>query len=274
MAGLTEPEIALPGRSLAGRPCHRDSAMAVARAFGRATDYDAHAALQRMVARRLADRIAALALPPSPHILEIGCGTGVLGAALIDSLPGARWTMTDIAPEMVERARRRFVRYDNICFAVMDGEAPGMHGRFDLICASLVFQWFEDLPSAVKRLRALLRPSGRLMFSTLAEGSFHEWRHAHGDLPFGMRDYPDIAALRAMGLDVVEAGHIPMGHSSARAFLHGLKGIGAGTARAGYRPLPPGQLRRVMARFEKGGCTASYHVAICGAGPRMPDPIP
>ena len=156
MASLTGCEIALPEQSLVRARRHRDSAVVVARAFGRAKDYDTHAVVQRLVARRLADRIAALALPPSPEVLEIGCGTGLLGAALIDLLPGARWTMTDIAPEMVERARQRFAGCGNICFAVMDGEAPGTTARFDLICASLAFQWFDDLDVAVKQLRGLL----------------------------------------------------------------------------------------------------------------------
>lgn len=271
MASLTGCEIALPEQSLVRAHGHRDSAVVVARAFGRAKDYDTHAVVQRLVARRLADRIAALALPPSPEVLEIGCGTGLLGAALIDLLPGARWTMTDIAPEMVERARQRFAGCGNICFAVMDGEAPGTTARFDLICASLAFQWFDDLDVAVKQLRALLRPGGRLVFTTLAEGSFYEWRHAHSELDAGIRAYPDLAALQAMGLEVIEADYIPMGYSNARAFLHGLKAIGAGTARLGHRPLAPRQLRRVMTCFEKGGCTASYHVAICGAGPLVDD---
>lgn len=236
--------------------------MSVADAFGRAASYDAHGAVQRLVAGRLAERIAALPLPPAPRILEIGCGTGFLGLGLVDRLPGARWTMTDIAPAMIARAQARFAGRPGIAFAVMDGEVPDIDGPFDLICSSLAFQWFADLPGAVTRLRGLLTPEGRIAFTTLAAGSFFEWRRAHGDLPAGTRDYPSADALAAIGLEVAMES-IPMAHADAREFLHTVKGIGAGTPRPDHRPLTPGQLRDVMERFEAGGGVASYAVATC-----------
>jgi malonyl-CoA O-methyltransferase len=238
--------------------------MNVADAFGRAVQYDAHAAVQWIVAQRLAERIAALELSEAPRILEIGCGTGFLGLGLIDRWPDARWTMTDIAPAMIDRARARFAGHD-IAFAVMDGEAPTLAGPFDLICSSLTFQWFADLAGAVTRLRGLLAPGGRIAFTTLAAGSFLEWRRAHKDFPAGTPDYPSRQALAALGLDVsIET--IPMVHVDAREFLRSVKGIGASIPRAGHRPLTPGQLRSVMEGFEASGCTASYAVATCIAG--------
>jgi malonyl-CoA O-methyltransferase len=240
--------------------------MSVADAFGRAAHYDAHAAVQRIVAEKLAEHIVTLPLPAAPRALEIGCGTGFLGLELIDRLPGAHWLMTDIAPAMVDRARQRLAGRANVSFAVVDGEAPDIAGRFDLICSSLTFQWFADLPAAIARLRRRLTPGGKLVFATLAEGSFFEWRRAHGDLAPGTRDYPSAQALAAMGLDVaIET--IPMAHTSAREFLRSVKGIGAGTPRAGHRPLTPRELRAVMGRFEAKGSVASYIVATCMAGP-------
>jgi malonyl-CoA O-methyltransferase len=58
-----------------------------------------------------------------------------------------------------------------------------------------------------------------------------------------------------------------MAHTSAREFLRSVKGIGAGTPRAGHRPLTPRELRAVMGRFEAKGSVASYIVATCMAGP-------
>jgi malonyl-CoA O-methyltransferase len=240
--------------------------MSVADAFGRAAHYDAHAAVQRIVAEKLAERILTLPLPPSPRVLEIGCGTGFLGLQLVDRLAPAHFLMTDIAPPMVERARARLAGRPDIAFAAMDGEHPDVAGRFDLICSSLTFQWFADLPAAVMRLRRRLAPGGTLAFTTLAEGSFFEWRRAHGDLAAGTRDYPSPRALAAAGLHV-EIETIPMAHKSAREFLRSVKGIGAGTPRDGHRPLTPAELRAVMGRFEAKGCVASYMVATCMAGP-------
>ncbi|MDB5737659.1 MAG: hypothetical protein JWO65_1327 [Sphingomonas bacterium] len=226
----------------------------VARAFDRAVDYDRHAGVQRQVAEALAVRIAEQKLPPRPRVLEIGCGTGFLGAALMPRLPGADWLMTDIAPAMIDRAAQRFAGIPGVRFALMDGEAPGVAGPFDLICSSLAAQWFADLDGALTRLAALLAPGGLLAIATLAEGSFAEWRAAHdaAGVTSGTPDYPALD-------DPIEP--IVVDHADAPAFLRALKAIGAGTPRTGHRPLSPPQLRAVMRHFETGGARVTYRIA-------------
>lgn len=234
----------------------------VADRFGRAVDYDRHADIQRTVADGLAATTALLPLPPAPRVLEIGCGTGALTERLLPRLPGAEWIATDIAPAMIARAEQRLAGHPGLSFAVMDGERPDRAGPFDLICSSLALQWFADLGGAIERLAALLAPGGVLAFTTLAQGSFAEWRAAHGQAEAGVHDYPDAAQLAAMGLEVAIRDH-RVAHPSARDFLHALKGIGAGSPRAGHRPLPPMTLRRVMTAFEADGAVARYVVASC-----------
>jgi malonyl-CoA O-methyltransferase len=236
--------------------------MGIAAAFDRAETYDQHAEVQRRVAAALAARVAALPLPARPRILEIGCGTGLLGLELIERLPGADWIMTDIAPAMIDRARTRFGRREGIRFAVMDGERPDCTGPFDLVVSNLALQWFRDLPASVAQLRGLLAPGGWLAFTTLAAGTFAEWRAAHGDLPPATLDFASGAELAALGLDV-SIDETLISHGSARAFLHGLKALGAGTPRPGHRPLRPAELRAVIERFERAGAPARYVVATC-----------
>jgi len=214
----------------------------------------------------LATHIRALELPPDARLLEVGCGTGFLGEALVGRLPFAHYWMTDIAPGMLDRARRRFAEAERVDFALMDGAAPHLPGPFDLICSSLAMQWLPDLGAAVARLRGLLSERGKLVFTTLAAGSFAEWRAAYGPAEAGTPDYPSAEQLRALGLDVaVET--FSHDYDDAHDFLRALKAIGAGTPRPGYRPLPPAGLRAVMARFEADGARARYVVATCSAGP-------
>lgn len=240
----------------------------VARAFGRADDYAAWAHVQRQVADALADRIARSALPAGPEILEIGCGTGFLTRALSARIGAAHWTITDIAPEMVARARAELGI--PAMYRVMDGERPDAEaGRFDLIAASLAFQWFADLPGAVARLCALLKPGGLLAFATMAQGSFDEWRAAHAALGLapGTPSYPDADALAALAppgfAAIAEAAAFVQQHQDARDFLHHVKAIGAGVAAADHRPLPPARLRRVMAIYDAGPRTATYRIGFC-----------
>ena len=236
--------------------------MNVAAAFDRACDYDRYADLQAKVAEWLAEDIAVQQLPSNGRVLEIGCGTGLLGAALIDRLGDAHWLMTDIAPAMVARTAARFAGDRRVVVGLMDGERPHGDDRYDLICSSLAMQWFSDLESALRRLRSRLAPGGLLAFTTLTDGSFAEWRAAHRDRSFGTPDYLSPAALEILGLSVRVTCH-QVRYGSARAFLHALKKIGAGSPRSGYQPLRPAALKQVLARFEAAGSIATYAVATC-----------
>jgi malonyl-CoA O-methyltransferase len=236
--------------------------MSIVAAFDRARNYDQYAHLQAKVANSLAEIIVAQRLKHEPRVLEIGCGTGFLGAALIDRLGDAQWLMTDVAPAMVARTRNRFAGDPRVKVALMDGENPHGETGYDLICSSLAMQWFRDFPSAVNKLRRRLAADGLLAFTTLIDGSFTEWRAAHSGETAGTPDYPSPAALKALGLSVAITNHT-VHYGDARTFLSALKKIGAGTPRSGHRPLTPPALKRVMARFQAMGSVATYAVATC-----------
>jgi len=240
----------------------------IAAAFGRASGYNDGAVVQRAAAQVLAQRIGAAGLRPAPRVLELGCGTGFLTRALMPHLdPTARWTVSDIAPAMLDRTRA--VLDLQADFRVIDGEAlPRGLGPFDLIAANLVVQWFDDLPGALERLAAEMAPGGLLAFSTMAAGSFAEWTAAldADGLASGTPTYPDAAALEAIAPAGVaaEIGIVDFPQRlSARMFLRQLKTIGAATPAPGYRPLSAAELRRAIARFDAGPRILTYRVAFC-----------
>lgn len=235
----------------------------IARAFSSAAAYDRHARVQRMAARALASRIAALPLPPAPRLLEIGCGTGFLGEALRAADVSGDWHITDIAPAMLDRARARLG--DAPSYAVLDGERGTPEGGpYDLICASLATQWFANEPAALDRWREWLAPGGHVMAATLGPDTFAEWRAAHDGEEPGTPTFTPPSAFEALGpaepltIDIYRERH-----TDARAFLHALRAIGAGTPGDGHRPLSPTAMRRVMRRFEGGGSIATYQVVTC-----------
>ena len=244
-----------------------DHSMRLRRAFdAAASTYDAAAPLQRAVAGRLAEKIAALPLPPRPRILEIGCGTGFLTTALRARLTDADWLVTDLSPRMLEACRARIGTGDGLAFRVMDGERPDLEGRqFDLVCSSLAVQWFGDLSAALGALSGLVAPGGWLAFSTLAQGTLAEWRQAHSDLGLecGAPEQPATAALAEMlgPRGRIETGTVVQAHADARAFLDDLKGIGAAASAPGHRPLASGDLKKVMRRFDEAGASVRYEVA-------------
>lgn len=246
----------------------------IGRAFSAARDYDRHARVQREVAQRLAAEIAALPLPPAPRILEIGCGTGFLTEALIGHGLGGDWLVSDISPEMIRRCRRRIGGRKGLRFAVLDGEygEPEDAGRFDLVCSSLVMQWFDDHEAALARMLGWLAPGGHCLFATLAAESFTEWRAAHEaeGLASGTPSFPSAGELAAMlpGAQCRPhriARHVEA-HESALAFVRSLKAIGAHTAAQRHRPLDPAAMRRVMRNFEGAGARVTYEVVTCHYG--------
>jgi malonyl-CoA O-methyltransferase len=237
-------------------------------AFSAAQDYDRHARVQRVVARRLAKRFASLPLPPRPRILEIGCGTGFLTEALLDAGVDGEWLITDIAPAMVERCRERIGEAPHRSFAVLDGEygEPCASGGFDLVCSSLVMQWFDDPARALERMLGWLAPGGHCLFATLASGSFAEWRGAHEaeGLACGTPRFLTFAELEAVSPEA-RCGSLAVetlreSHESASNFLHALKAIGASTAAEAHHPLGPAALRSAMRRFEEQGAAVTYEV--------------
>ncbi len=236
----------------------------IAEAFTAQADvYDAAADLQWQVAARLAHRIQAQTLRAPSRILEIGCGTGFLSSRLQDAFPDATLYLTDIAPTMLDRCRARVGAKPH--YRVMDGEKPeGLTGRFDLIASSLAFQWFVDLPGAVQRLAELLAPQGRMMFSTLGQHTFHEWRAAHTKLGLvcGTPDYPAIAnfpwPIANFTHDAAEETIIHP-YANGRDFVNTLKLLGASEPAPGHQPLSTTAFRKLLQSLS-GTFDVSYHV--------------
>jgi len=243
----------------------------IAQRFATAADaYESHAHVQRLVASRLANRIAALSLPRRPRILEIGCGTGLFTRALAEHIGEADWTITDIADPMVDSARSSCTLIGTSRFLQLDGEHPqGLEGApFDLICSNFAMQWFVDLNAGLGRLASYLAPGGHLMIATLAADTFREWRDAHHaeGLRSSTQTFPASTeiAIPPQELTVsggVEEERLVTSEGDGLAFLRGLKQIGATMPAEGLPPLSASALKRVIARFNDTGAQVTYHIA-------------
>lgn len=238
---------------------------AVARRFGlHARDYDARAHLQRQVANRLAKHLPAYR---APRVLEVGCGTGFLTGHLLDAYGDGDFLITDLAPDMVEECQKKLSQHDlsRILFEVMDGEAPDCSGSFDLIATAMTLQWFSDPLAGLARLRTLLNPDGVLCYATLGPDGFAEWRAALAgqNVPEGVVAMPALPGVFHEEREVVS-------YENGRDFLSNMKTIGAGEPRPGYRPLPPGRLRRALRRLEHdAGALVTWHIVYGRVGPLL-----
>ncbi len=98
------------------------------------------------------------------RVLEIGAGTGgnlgFYGPA-VESL-----TLTEPEPPMLRRLERK-VREKSPASTVLRAPAadlPFEDGSFDVVVSTLVLCGVDDQPRALRELRRVLRPGGRLLF--------------------------------------------------------------------------------------------------------------
>lgn len=97
------------------------------------------------------------------RILDAGCGSGPLSAALRDR--GAVVTGIDASAGMLALARQRLG--EDVALHVVDlrDRLPFTDGAFDDVVASLVLHYLEDWGPTLAELRRVLRPGGRLIAS-------------------------------------------------------------------------------------------------------------
>jgi glycosyltransferase involved in cell wall biosynthesis len=97
--------------------------------------------------------------PPGARVLELGCGTGDLLAALAPDPAGSLGL--DLSPGMVERAR---AKYPALRFEAGDAEALALSGRtFDCIVASDLLGHLQDIYAMLRGLHAVCHSKTRLI---------------------------------------------------------------------------------------------------------------
>ena len=97
------------------------------------------------------------------RILDAGCGSGPLSAALRDR--GAIMTGFDLSTAMLELARRRLGEDADLTVADLAKPLPYADAAFDDVVASLVLHYLEDWTEPLAELRRVLKAGGRLILS-------------------------------------------------------------------------------------------------------------
>lgn len=118
---------------------------------------DARALIPRPETEELAEWLLEHAqLPQYPRILDMGCGSGVLGLTLAGDLPGSQVTLADVSPEALSLARENAAELEisNVTFVESDlFTAPALGGQpYDLIVANLPYVPEVDRPTLAREL--------------------------------------------------------------------------------------------------------------------------
>jgi predicted TPR repeat methyltransferase len=119
-------------------------------------------------------------------VLDLGCGTGLAGAAFRPL--AARLDGIDLSPAMIEKARRRGI-YDWLVVADLETALAEPGFAYDLILAADTLVYLGDLASLFGAAARRLEPDGYFLFTAEAKsgqgfecGPKRRWRHSEAYL--------------------------------------------------------------------------------------------
>jgi SAM-dependent methyltransferase len=109
----------------------------------------------------LVDELASrTALGPSSHVLEIGCGTGLMTVPIAET--GARIVALELGAQLADVARRNLSRFATVEIMKADFDVwSPPPAAFDVVLVATAFHWL-DPTTRLAKCAAALRPGGKL----------------------------------------------------------------------------------------------------------------
>lgn len=143
-------------------------------------------------------------------ILEIACGTGRVTAHIAKTLEFDTLVATDLNTDMIEVAKQK-VKDKNVKWMQADAmNLPFDDGSFDLVIIQFGIMFFPDKQKGLTEAYRILRPGGRLIFSTwdrpesvpaiysgrkIIESYFADDPPKFYDIPYSMYDQNELKEL-------------------------------------------------------------------------------
>jgi len=142
----------------------------------------------------------------SPAILDIGAGTGLLSALLLQRYPGAPLTLLDISNQMLNAAHERFSGNPDVRYITGDYSTGDLGGPYDLICSALSIHHLidKDKQKLYDRIYGALNPGGVFVNADQAAGEtpaldreyMHWWDGFIQNGPLGRDEQGEILKRR------------------------------------------------------------------------------
>jgi trans-aconitate 2-methyltransferase len=123
------------------------------------------------------EALARLPLRGDEVVIDAGCGSGRITELLLKRLPRGRVIALDASSSMVKAARERLKGIDVRLVDLLELE---LQEPVDAILSTATFHWIADHERLFRRLRAALRPGGRLVAQCGGEGNIEILRGRAG----------------------------------------------------------------------------------------------
>lgn len=127
-------------------------------------------------AQRLADKVDPEAwvarfieplLQPTSEVLDVGCGPGVLAAAVAARCPGGRVVALDQSPDRARQAGVALSRWDGSAVVGDAAALPFPDASFDLVYCRFLLEYLREPALAVREMARVCRPGGRVLLQDL-----------------------------------------------------------------------------------------------------------
>lgn len=137
--------------------------MTVGQQQWKAESYDT---FMRFVSKGGEDLIDLLNVKPGERIIDWGCGTGDLAAAL--AAKGAVVRGIDFSREMIDRAKEK---YPDLSFEAADGQSYVSPVPADAVFSNAALHWMTEAEGAAASIAASLKPGGRFVAEFGGDGN-------------------------------------------------------------------------------------------------------
>lgn len=100
-------------------------------------------------------------LAPADNVLDVGCGAGWLSRRLAKMVPQGRVVGVDVSDEMIRRARRASVNFENLMFVTGEvEEIPWEPNFFSHVISVESSYYWPDRAAGIREIFRVLKPGG------------------------------------------------------------------------------------------------------------------
>jgi malonyl-CoA O-methyltransferase len=225
--------------------------------------------IQRRVGESLLEKLPDVSADLS---VDLGCGTGFFLENLHKKLKG------DVVAFDLAEGMTRYVKRHNESRLCVCGDAeniPLADASVDCIYSSLAIQWCEDNRSLFSEIYRVLKPGGKIVFSTLGPETLAELKQAwsavddyvHVNRFVGRDDLQRAAVAGGFSNMEISEEMITLEYAQLKGLTRELKGIGAHNVNEGRPAGLTGRhrIKQLLAAYEgqrneRGMLPATYQV--------------